>query len=362
MNRRQFLTSSLAVGGSAVLPAADDDSFSFVLLGDLHYDKLEHHDFKWLESHHPGDLNQIKNYSRITAEHTPALFDSVRQSVSASRASFVVQVGDLVEGLCGSAELAARQNREAVEFIAAQRLGVPVFFTKGNHDVTGEGAVEAFKDVFHPFLASQTKQNIESANYLVRQSGALFCFFDAYDKSSLEWLEAVLAKRVERHCFVVIHPPVVPYGARATWHIFSAERDQARRERLLTLLGQHQALVLGGHIHRYNTLVRQTPGGGRFAQFALSSVVNSADVTPQTERADYTPDQVRVEPRHSPATEAQRRAIYAAEAPAVRSFAYADLPGHAVVTVAADSVRVVMHGGVGKVVYRSTDLLQLMRA
>ena len=34
----------------------------------------------------------------------------------------------------------------------------------------------------------------------------------------LIWLEATLAKRTEKHLFVVIHTPVVPYDARADWH------------------------------------------------------------------------------------------------------------------------------------------------
>ena len=79
------------------------------------------------------------------------------------------------------------------------------------------------------FSAVATK--LDAANYTIEHGDALFCFFDAYDKASLDWLEAVLAKRTARHCFVIIHPPVVPYGARATWNLYSAERDKAQREK-----------------------------------------------------------------------------------------------------------------------------------
>ncbi len=371
-SRRRFLRNTAAALAlpSAAGAAAPENDFSFVLLGDLHYDKLEHHDLRWLEKHHAGDLSQIKNYTRITAELTPRLLDSVRQSVAGARAAFAVQAGDLVQGLCGTVELATRQNRETVAFVESAKLGVPFLFTKGNHDMTGEGAPEAFKEVFHPFLATQTagfknSGKITSANYSIEHRDALFVFFDAYDRESLGFLEAALARRTARHCFVVIHPPVVPYGARATWNIYSSEKDKSRREKLLTMLGKQNAFVLGGHIHRFNTLCRETPGGGRFVQFALSSVVNTGDTKPATEldgTKDYTPDQISVEPKHSPDTAAQRRAVYAAEAPFVKAFSYADLPGHAVVTVAGDHVQVTMHSGISREVYRTIRLDELLRA
>lgn len=362
LSRRRFLASSLATM-PALAGAASTKAFSFILLGDLHYDKLDHHDMNWLQKHKAGDLSQIKNYSRITADITPRLFDAVKQSIAATSASFVLQVGDLVEGLCGTEEHATRQNSEALAFITSQKWGVPFYFTKGNHDVTGDGATDAFRNVFHPFLAAQTKQRIDHASYTVRHGNALFCFLDAYDQESLAWLESALSKRTEGHCFVIIHPPVVPYGARATWHLYSSERDKARREKLLTMLGRHNAIVLGGHIHRYNALARVTPGGGRFTQFAISSIVNAADVQPATELhgiASYNGDQINVEPKHSPETAAERRAVYEREAPFVKAFEYADLPGHAVVTVDGGKVSVTMHRGITREVWRQVELTKLI--
>ncbi|MBX7209534.1 MAG: metallophosphoesterase [Verrucomicrobiaceae bacterium] len=362
--RRRFLQSTAALAAAPFLPAAPSkESFSFVLLGDLHYDKLDHHHMPWLEKNKAGDLSQIKNYSRITADITPRLFDAVKQSIAATHASFVLQVGDLVEGLCGTEEHATRQDSEALAFVESGKLGVPFYFTKGNHDVTGDGATDAFKTVFHPFLAKQTKQKIDRACYTIEHGDALFCFFDAYDKESLAWLEAALGKRTARHCFVVIHPPVVPYGARATWNLYSSDRDKTQREKLLTLLGKQNAIVLGGHIHRYNTLVRETPGGGRFTQLAISSIVNSADVKPDTELhgiAQYNGDQINVEPKHSPETASERRAVYAVEAPFVKAFEYADLPGHAVVTVGGTSVTVTMHRGITREIWKQVDLTKLV--
>lgn len=71
---------------------------------------------------------------------------------------------------------------------------------------------------------------------------------------------------------------------------------------------------------------------------------------------DYNGDQISVEPRHSPETADARRAVYEREAPFVKAFEYADLPGHAVVTVDGDAVRVTIHRGVSREVWRQVDL------
>jgi 3',5'-cyclic AMP phosphodiesterase CpdA len=382
-NRRDFLREATAAVGMALgpslprlvgAPPASRTAFSFVLLGDLHFDRMEHHDFAWLSRKHPNDRRQIENYSRITKDITPRLLATVRETVAelnrtpATRVAFVLQAGDLVEGLCGSNELAVRHNSEALALVREAQLGAPFLFTKGNHDVTGDGAKEAFASVFHPYLTAQAAAvspgtgELKQAHYGVDVAPAQFAFFDAYQTAeSLEWFEAYAARRSAEHLFVVVHPPVVPYGARATWHVFASEKDRARREKFLGLLGRHRAIVLGGHIHKFNTLAREA-GGGRFAQLALSSVIDAPEVKVKDLLegvAAYDGDQIRVEPKFSPETEAARRAVYAAERPFVRAFDYADLPGYVVVTVDGPRVVARMYAGISRQLWRSVDLSAL---
>jgi hypothetical protein len=384
--RRQFLQATTAVAGVALAPRwataapasgtapAGRQPFAFPLLGDLHYDKLEHHDMAWVEKDKPNDVGQIHNYTRIAREVSPQLFARVRETVAElnrnprTRVPFVLQAGDLVEGLCGSEELSVRQNSEALAFVRDAQLGAPVLFTKGNHDVTGPGSVEAFGHVFHPFLTEQARAvapasaEVKSGQYTVDCGNAQFVFFDAYDAvKSLEWFESVAARRTADHFFVVVHPPVVPYGARSTWHIFSNAKEAARREKFLSLLGDQHALVLGGHIHKYNTLARRA-GKGRFAQFALSSVLDAPTMKPKnvlTGDATYNGDQIKVEPSFSPANAAERRAIYDAERKFVSNFEYADLPGYAVVKVDGPKITLQMYAATTREVWRTVDLTAL---
>jgi hypothetical protein len=223
--------------------------------------------------------------------------------------------------------------------------------------------------VFHPFLTEQRKaltgdgEKLTMANYTARHGNTLLCFFDAYDKTSLDWLEAALAKRSEENCFVIIHPPVVPYGARSTWHVFSSDKQKPQREKLLSLLGAQHAFVFGGHIHKFNAIVRET-GKGRFTQLAVSSVVGAADTKAKdllSGIGQYNGGQIRVEANYSPETKAERQAVYAGERPFVRAFEYADLPGHALVSVNGPEVSVKMYAGISREVWREFSLTEMMR-
>jgi hypothetical protein len=383
LSRREFISTTSAAAGLMLAPpamrAAEGNAhrFSFVLLGDLHYDKLEHHDMAWVQKEKPNDVRQIENYSRISREVSPTLFKTVRETVAelnrtpATQVAFVLQAGDIVEGLCGSEELSVRQNSEALAFVRDANLGAPFLFTKGNHDITGPGAVAAFGSVFHPFLTEQAKAvnranaDVKSGSYTVDFGNAQFAMFDAYEASkSLDWFEAVAARRTAGHLFVVVHPPVVPYGARSTWHVFANAKDRSRREKFLALLGDQHALVLGGHIHKFNSLNRRA-GKGRFAQFALSSVLAAPTAKPKdilTGLETYTPDQIKVEPSFSPTNETERRAVYEEERPFVDAFEYADLPGYAVVTVDGANVSVRMYAGATREIWRTVKLSALAKA
>src|SRR5437868_10035897 len=129
LSRRRFLQQMTATGallgpaGNWAIAALEESSdWSFPLLGDLHFDRLEHHDHVWLAREHPGDVSQVQNYSRITRELTPKLFARVRESLAElnkakTHVPFVLQLGDLLEGLAGSEELAARHARAGIDFV-----------------------------------------------------------------------------------------------------------------------------------------------------------------------------------------------------------------------------------------------------
>jgi len=377
-SRRQFLRTTAAVGLAATLPqltpaapAEQGGAFSFGLFGDIHFDRLAHHDMPWLAKEHPGDVSQVQNYSRLTTEIVPGLMGEMRDAVAAAPAPvpFVVQIGDVVEGLCGNSALAKTQCDEAVQLVKGATLGAPMLITKGNHDITGPGAKEAFDGVLMPFQrdavgpAGIEMKQLAGACYAVERGDALVAFYDSYDRASLPWLEKLLEKRSARHLLVMIHQPVIPYAARL-WHVFDKPQQQEQRNRLVNLLGRHKAIVFNGHLHKYGLLARKTDGDGRIVQLSVSSVIPSATFQAKdvTEGADkYGPDVVELEPHFQPDTKPQRREVLKAEAPMIEHYEYADAPGYAVVHVTPETVAADVYLGLGKRLWRRVDLTKLLR-
>jgi len=300
--------------------------YSFVYLGDIHFDKTSHHDFDWVRNNKPNDIRQIENYVRITETHTPDLFRQIQSSIESSngRIKMVVQGGDFTEGLCGSRLLQETQFKDALKCVRKYIPETTFIAAKGNHDITGPGAREAFDSVMLPWLSKECKKQIDSASFFFFKGPDLFVFFDAYHNNDLDWIEETLNRNKHRHAFVVIHPPVVPYNARSTWHLFSRDKEKDARERFLNILGENNAVVLTAHLHKYHVLARKTPRG-TFVQFSMNSVISS----PETSVKDYLkglgnydPDLVDLEPEFSPDTKQQRQKILEDEKPHISYFEF----------------------------------------
>jgi 3',5'-cyclic AMP phosphodiesterase CpdA len=318
-------------------------TYSFVYLGDLHFDQKTHHDLEWVKAKQPGDLRQIEDYVRNTQEYTPGLLQRIRTAIDAGagRIKMVVQGGDLTEGLCGSRELQETQFRDAAELIRRFLPETPFLAAKGNHDITGPGAREAFDSVMLPWLARACGKPVESASFHFSQGPDLFVFFDAYHNNNLDWLEKTLRENPHRHVFLVMHPPAVPYDARSTWHLFSRDNEQAVRERFLNILGTHRVVLLTGHLHKFGVLVRRTSTGA-FVQFAMSSVISKPRVSVKNHLEgvqNYGGRLVELEPDFQPQTLAQRRTLLEREKPHIARFEHAELAGYAIFHVSDAGVR-----------------------
>lgn len=368
--RRDFLASSAgAFAASAASPllaqSPAEPNFEFALLGDTHFDRTAHHDREWLAREQPNDVPQVAHYSEHTTSLLPHLFQAVKRQLSAAgkRAEAVVHVGDFVEGLCGTPELAERHVSEACEFADRQEWRVPVLLTKGNHDKTGPGAIEAYQKVIQPWLGRQVQQTLKYGFYAEQRQNSLFVCFDAYDGRSLAWLKETLGRNADsrRHTFVVVHQPVVPFQARGSWSLFMRSREAKQREELLTLLGEHRAIVLCGHVHRYGTVVRRTERGP-LVQLCLSSILSGREQQPRQllEGLDaYGPNLTELEPKFQTESQETRQRQFAAEKPHIAHFEYADTAGYAMLRVRGNGVTARIFNGTGETPWKQLDLTQL---
>ena len=72
-----------------------------MLLGDLHFDRLEHHDMAWVEREKPNDVRQIQDYSRKTREVMPLLFAHLREQITELNRDPATRVGRPSRSRCG---------------------------------------------------------------------------------------------------------------------------------------------------------------------------------------------------------------------------------------------------------------------
>ena len=346
--------------GAANAQANESSAYSFVYLGDIHFDNNSHHDFDWVRANKPNDIRQIEDYVRITENHTPGLFRRIQNSIESSnpRIQMVVQGGDFTEGLCGSRQLQETQFKDALKCVRKYIPKTTFIAAKGNHDITGPGAKEAFNNIMLPWLSKECKKQIDSASFFFFKGPDLFVFFDAYHNNNLDWLEKTLNQNKHRHAIVIIHPPVVPYNARSTWHLFSRAKEKDVRERFLNILGENKVLVLTAHLHKYVVLARKT-SKGTFVQFSMNSVISSPEISVKDHLkglSNYGSALVDLEPDFSPATKEQRQKILEDEKPYISYFEFANFPGYTVINVSDNGINIDIYKGYSGTLWKNVPL------
>ncbi len=354
------------LAGAAARGSQAGPEYSFVYLGDLHFDKESHHNFDWVKANMPADIRQIEDYVRITRDHTPGLFKRVQSAIESSdgRIHMVIQGGDLTEGLCGSQQLQELQFKDAIACIRQHIPQTPFIAGKGNHDITGPGAKEAYEAVMLPWLSKECGKPVESASFYFTKGPDLFVFFDAYHNNNLDWLQKTLTENKHRYAFVVMHPPAVPYNARSTWHVFSREKDKDVRERFLNILGENNAILLTAHLHKYSVVERRTPAGS-FVQFSVNSVISSSQVEMRDSLEGvekYGGSLVDLEPEFQPDTRQDRIKLLEEEKPHIARFDFADFPGYAVINVSDKGIDATVYKGDSGTAWKTVSLAAAIKS
>lgn len=332
---------------------------SFIVLGDMHFDRMEYHDLDYVRTR-PQDYEQImKEYLGYTATVQPSFLQLIKKQTVNIRpvVKAVVQLGDLVEGVSGNPDLARQMNRGVVKFLETAQLPVPWVLVKGNHDVSNSpGQPEAWEEIIAPFAAAQVKKDVNHGMYSYKLSEQVELFildqFFSVDRNRQEaemvdWLEQELDRSKAAYKFVLAHQPVIPVTQRC-WHLLAGIRRplpdaDTLRDRFLNILAKHKAYVLSAHLHEYAVLSRRT-ANGNIVQVMVNSVNRSLEPPkPKGYTHDYKGDGwVDEKPDWQPSTIDKRRRILAEEKKYILNFTKADLPGYAVIHIAAASKQVML--------------------
>jgi predicted phosphodiesterase len=344
--------------------AANAQSSKILILGDIHYDLADDHDMTWLESK-PDDIRQIKEYTENTAKNWKDFMQIIRNAATkkGDTAALILQLGDLSEGLAGTPSKARDMSSHAMAAIEDAHTRAPWLLVKGNHDITGPGAPDAFLEYYIPMIRKQTKDNnIKSANYSYSSGNVQITCLDPWDKSVdiVEFLDKELSGSQAAVKIVVIHEPVIPVTERC-WHVLRNEPE--RRQKLLNVIAKNKAIVLCGHLHKYSVVKRNTEYGPIIQIMAISVVSDRNYLVPRNVITQYGPSLVDNVPDWEPATATQRKAWLSEESKYVTFYKQTDLPGYGILRIDASgkSITLEYYAAFGSKPYDIVNISELMK-
>ncbi len=217
--------------------------YDFIVLGDTHYDSLDVRlNPEALTKQYQKD-ELLRNLTRWSRSIPPLLSEVGARS--AQETAFAVQLGDLIQGDCGSGPLQARSYQQATERICRE-MQCPVYFVKGNHDVRGAGAEEAYQKWMIPFLEKRYGMRAQNggANFTMVVEGDLFIVFDCM-RPNLNFVRKALADHPRcRNLFFLTHFPVFPCTKNPADVIWGRKEDVKLRRELWKMLAERNAVVL----------------------------------------------------------------------------------------------------------------------
>ena len=376
MTRLRFLE---CLASMALMPKATEaeESYSVVMLGDVHFDSADA--LCYHSEYHPDSdyLRRAKDSAQARAEKMwgppnplmPRLAAATRRDIRPDT-KFVLQLGDIIQGNCGKEVFQRKMLTDAFDYFKSHAAGpLPFLTVVGNHDVsanvwTDETTVPPaiYRRVILPRVAHELGEPLDSTTFAFRQCGDLFLFADSIAPDFDRIRSLLESNRDARHVFLVAHYPVIPNnpvtgreGAYREVLLGAREQTDERRE-LLKLLCRRQAIALVGHSHRTELIEVQTPEG-RLTQFMGSSVwakPKSAVLPPRlTGKENYGVIPAR-HPRGYDLTDAAE--LFGEYRPLVTRYATSGLQGRYLLEVSGSSVRVSIRGGDSPDVLRHYEL------
>jgi hypothetical protein len=336
---------------------------SIIVLGDIHYDLPDDHDLDWLNTK-PDDLRQVREYTMFTEKYWSDFMTVIKaKSLTVDPpVQAVIQVGDLSEGLAGTEELARQMASNTMKAVETAAFPVPWLLSKGNHDVTGPGSVDAFNEFYVPMIRKQTNNpKINNASYSYSYNNVQIVVADTYDKNIdlVNFLDNELSNSDATIKFVVIHEPIIPVTERC-WH--TLRKNPLQRGKLLEVIAKNKAIVLCGHLHRYSVVSRNTDFGPVVQLMVLSVVRDRSYQVPKNVITQYGPSLAEAKHDWQPETLEERKAILKEEAKHVTFYKQTDLPGYAILRIddQKETVDMEYYSAFGSEPYDKINLSELL--
>ena len=187
------------------------------------------------------DRFQIAIMTDNTGGHRPGIWMKAVERLNLLRPTFVMSVGDLIEGYSNDPAVIEAEWKEFLGFI--DRMQMKFFFVAGNHDVS------------NPTMHEIWRKHFGVEWYSFDYKGVHFVCLSSEDTKDqigpeqLAWLEADLKKHADaRWTMLFFHKPLWTISERA---ITSGNPDLTNWKKVEAALGTRPHTVFAGHVHHY---------------------------------------------------------------------------------------------------------------
>lgn len=187
------------------------------------------------------DRFQIAIMTDNTGGHRPGIWMKAVERLNLLRPTFVMSVGDLIEGYSNDPAVIEAEWKEFLGFI--DRMQMKFFFVAGNHDVS------------NPTMHELWRKHFGVEWYSFDYKGVHFVCLSSEDTKDqigpeqLAWLEADLKKHADaRWTMLFFHKPLWTISERA---ITSGNPDLTNWKKVEAALGTRPHTVFAGHVHHY---------------------------------------------------------------------------------------------------------------
>ncbi|MBM4077577.1 MAG: hypothetical protein FJ267_18275, partial [Planctomycetes bacterium] len=187
------------------------------------------------------DRFQIAIVTDNTGGHRPGIWMKAIERLNVLRPTFVMSVGDLIEGYSTDPVEIEKQWNEFLGFI--DQMAMRFFFVAGNHDVS------------NPVMHEIWKKHFGAEWYSFDYKGVHFMALSSEDTATqigseqLKWIEQDLKKSADsRWTLLFLHKPLWVVSERA---IATGNPDETNWKKVEALLGNRPHTVFAGHVHHY---------------------------------------------------------------------------------------------------------------
>lgn len=187
------------------------------------------------------DRFQIAIMTDNTGGHRPGIWMKAVEKLNVLRPTFVMSVGDLIEGYSDDEAVLEAEWKEFLGFI--DQMEMKFFFVAGNHDVS------------NPTAHALWRKHFGAEWYSFDYKGVHFVALSSEDTKDqigaeqLAWLEDDLKKHADaRWTMLFFHKPLWTIAERA---IAAGNPDLTNWKKVEAALGSRPHTVFAGHVHHY---------------------------------------------------------------------------------------------------------------